>query len=107
MVIVILFIKTCFKTILHRKRNGKQRKFRGISGIPSFSEAICQSFINWHANNSLVVNSTVEEKSGAEGGSHCTMCVQISEGSTMASDNMCPACGKDTTNIQHPNTVLS
>lgn len=41
------------------------------------------------------------------GGSHCTMCVQISEGSTMPSDNMCPACGKDTTNIQHPNTFLT
>ena len=32
---------------------------------------------------------------------------QICEGSTMASDNTCPACGKDTTNIQHPNTFLS
>ena len=58
-------------------------------------------------------------------GSHCTMCVQISEGSTMASDNTCPgdawgsretlliqeffvlACGKDTTNIQNQNTFLS
>ena len=41
-----------------------RKKFNGISGIPSFSDAICQSFINWQANTSAVVNSASEEKTG-------------------------------------------
>ena len=41
-----------------------RKKFNGISGIPSFSNAICQSFINWQANTSAVVNSASEEKTG-------------------------------------------
>lgn len=103
LVVVLLFIRSW---IFGRKYASTddpkklKKKFKGITRHPSFCQAIYIAFKNQQASANSVLTAGDEQTEKFVAFQECSTCIQIEEGSTMPySDNRCPQCGKDVSNL--------
>jgi len=74
-----------------------RKKFQGILSIPAFADTIRKSFQNQTVGMTAILTSG---EGIGEYKEECGTCALIAEGSTMPySDNTCPQCGADTTQL--------
>ena len=67
---LVIIYKTFNESPSHSfvSRSRFSAKFEGISSIPSFSQAICQSFLHWQANTSALLSAAEAEDKQPGGG---------------------------------------